>query len=189
MSKAFAWVERVLVCLGIIALVLLVADLGGSAMLVAAGGLLAILYFVGGYFQAPKFSAQITGAGVALRVFSGVLFANAVIGLLFKLLFWTGADTMLWVGAVGAGVMAVLAYLLRERQADLSAVTNRGIVLAAVALAAAVTPSPALFGLLHRDNPALVEKYTDAYENPDDQALEADYRRAAQEDYNQQHAR
>jgi hypothetical protein len=184
MSKAFAWLERVLVCLLVIGVLLELTVVSGAGLLLVVGcGLLSMLYFCGGYFQSPMPAGPVSGGSVALRIVSGIMLSTAVIGWLFYLLFLLGAQPMLWVGGVGSLIVAAVAFVLRRSQFGAAAVAPRSLLAALVSIALALTPSPTLFGIIHRDDPVLVEKFMAYQAHPNDSTLRNDY-----QNYSRQHS-
>lgn len=188
MSKAFARIERVLICLvGIGLLFKLMVWHGGDTLLIICGALLSLLYFFCGYLQSPKPFGPLPGISAALRVSSGVAFSAAVIGLLFRIMFWQGGHYMLWVGTLGSLAATAIAFATRQEHPSVAAVAQRSLIIAALSLIMIFTPSPVLFGFVHRNDLMLVEKFTAQYNNPRDSTLRADYDAYRQQKF-QKHA-
>lgn len=177
MQKAFGWTERVLVCMALLGLVLLLAwDTGAEqVLLIVSLGLLAILYFVAGYFQPSRPGQKPAVKYTLVKMLSGLALANLVVGVLFKLLFWRGEENMLVVGSLSTIAAALAARRLTGPGHDLSGVFRRVALWSMVGGLLFFTNSVMLFGLFYRNNPVLVEKYTAMQAHPGDPRYQADY--------------
>lgn len=135
MNKVFRVVEWLLLALaGLGLLFKTLAWPGGDIALLMGLGFLSTVYFFGGYWQTASGSA-------AIRLFSGVAFSIAIIGLLFKLLHWPGAAVQLLVGSTASLVVTVLAGLASRSTAPaLRGVAVRGGLLVAACVVAFFLP-------------------------------------------------
>lgn len=135
MHKAFRIVEWLLLALaGLGLLFKALAWPGGDLFLLTGLAILSSVYFCGGYWQTASGSTPI-------RVFSGIAFSIAIIGLLFKLLHWPGAAVELLVGIGASLITTVLAGLAsRSTSPALRGVAVRGGLLVAACVVAFFLP-------------------------------------------------
>lgn len=83
---------------------------GGAVILVLAFSALALIYFpLSFYFFSYK---GLNNQKIALSLLGGLCLSAAIIGIMFKLLYWTGAGVMLLTGLAGSVVVLILAYTI-----------------------------------------------------------------------------
>jgi hypothetical protein len=182
MRKAFTLLEAIFATVAVVGLGMRLSFVtGGDFLLVISLGLLATLYFVGGYFQGPAKAAPPAGApdvGTALRIWSGILFSTGITGVLGTLLFWPGFRFHLSLGLVGSLGMLLGSFLASRKLAAsplLNPVFRRSAVVAAVCALVWLIPAPTLFRVFHRNDPALLQKWDLARQHPDNPAYQADF--------------
>lgn len=159
---------------------------GGDFLLVVSLGLLATLYFIGGYFQGSSKSINADGApapdGVALKIWSGVLFSIGITGVLGTFMFWPGFSFHLLIGLVGS-LAILLGLFLAARRAGapaMSLIFWRSAVITGLCAVVWLIPKPTLFRVFHRNDPQLVEKWNRVQQQPNNTTYQAElaaYRR------------
>jgi len=121
--------ERILIGLGILGILLRMLHWpGGNIALVLSLSLLAIFYFAGSYFlfNPTKVTTvdgidykQASAPRVTMAILTGMSLPVAVIGILFKVMYWPGAAVMLLVGAITLlpfAVVALVTYSVKKEE-------------------------------------------------------------------------
>jgi hypothetical protein len=141
-------------------------------ILVISLGSIGVLYFpLAFYFFSDK---EFKRQNLFLSVVLGLFLSFVPVGILFKVLYWPGAQLYLLVGSVTAPVIAVLTYLSLSKATDELNTYYRNIflrsaILAALAILFYATPTATLLKIQHRDNPELARLKTLSYENRDNE--------------------
>lgn len=114
-----------------------------------------------------------TGTGLALSLL--------LMGILFKLQFWPGANTNIAIGLFWSLCILVvsLVKLSGSHAVYYRMICRRVSVLSLVGIALWLTPSRILFGFFHRDHPAYVQAMIRSWENPGD----ADLQKEVEDEY------
>ncbi|MCU0353050.1 MAG: hypothetical protein MUD08_04810 [Cytophagales bacterium] len=109
--------EKIIVVLFVLVLVLRVFDIPGtSALLILLLSTLSILYFAGAfYFFRDRHTKK---QNMPISVVSGVFLSIVPIGVVFKLLYWSGAQVYLLVGSFTAAAFAVVCFLARRKASE-----------------------------------------------------------------------
>ncbi|RYU78176.1 hypothetical protein [Hymenobacter persicinus] len=181
MRKAFKLLEITFAAVALVGLVMRISLLkGGDFLLVLSLGLLSVLYFAGGYFQGSPNLKSADGPateGAAVKIWGGILFSTGIVGVAGTLLFWQGFGLHLLIGLFGS-LALLLGLFLTARKSNgpvASAVFNRGAIIALLCAAVWLVPKATLFGLFHRDDPQLVEKWNGVQQHPKDPVYQADF--------------
>ena len=184
MKKAFRVIEKTLIVLAIFGLCFkLMLWKGGDFMLVISLLVLSMLYFPAGYFQSDAATqtgnraANSSAATILLKVLSGIAFSTLVIGMLFKLLFWSGASMMLIAGLLTLVPILVWA-VVSSKSFTIpapTAVFRRGAIIAALGIGAALISNSTLYRVFHRNDPQLVQKWIRMTENRDNPVYRAEF--------------
>lgn len=180
-------VERIgwlLALVGLVAKYYLFAT--ADTLLIVGVGTLATAYFLQAYapHSAALASPEMAEAGffseqqaisppflsiVATKVI-GIGSAPTLLGILFKLLFWKGATSMLLVGVFS--LFIALALLANGGQ-----FSRKGFIILTLGVGAIITPTEILVRQFYRDDPALVEKMIFQHQHPHDKAAQAEITR------------
>ena len=113
--RTLRFLEKFFIVLTVIGILLKLTGAGGGGIFIVTGSFfLSIIYFFGTYFllQEPA-----TKKGILwLSVFTGITFSICVVGILFKLQFWPGAEINLLTGMVLCALTVIVAIFLRNRK-------------------------------------------------------------------------
>jgi hypothetical protein len=176
MQKVFGWLERLLVGIAVIGSVLILSSTsGGAGMLVLSLGFLSLLYFLGGYFQPVQTEQKFSVKVALVKVLSGFTLSVLVIGLLFKLMVWSGAAVMLLIGICGTVVVAIIAFALTHAEYNVAGILRRSAIWSGLGAVLFLTSSTTLFALHNPDDPVLIEKFKTREAHPDDPAIQSDF--------------
>jgi hypothetical protein len=89
---------------------------GGGVVIVFAFSLLAMLYFPGGfYFFSDK---KIKNSNLALSIISGMFLSITLVGILFKIQYWPGANVNLKVGCITAPILLAVIIFMKSKAAE-----------------------------------------------------------------------
>lgn len=141
-----------------------------SILLVLTLSGLAILYFGFGFYL---FSLNnLKEQNLPLSIAGGVFLSMGIIGILFKLMYWPGADMMLVI-PLPLILMFFLLPFFFFKNSDIRRYYHRmqirtGVV-GLLCLVLYFTPNSTLLALQHWDNPELARLKAKAYDNPDNQ--------------------
>jgi hypothetical protein len=192
MYASFRFLEKSLIALTLLGILLKCSLLKGGDFLLFLGlGLLSMLYFVGSYFQARAVLGDIpltstTSAIIsskptsyaALKIISGIVLSTIVVGILFKLMFWQGSDPQLVSGLIGSILLTGWAYAASKATGATYSipkkVLRRSTLVVLLGALVWVTPSTLLFSFFHRNDPTLVQKWTQWQAHPNDPDYLAD---------------
>lgn len=178
-------VEIGLIGLFVIALVLHILHLPGSALLLILSlGILAILYFLFGVvlfnnqdikgrlnelsenaYKRPNIGAKFKNIGI------GVVFTIAVEGILFKLLSWPGANILLIFGIVGLSIVTVISVRTNSKDKASSDMLKRIILFGGLGVFLFLIPTKTWLNFTYPDNPEYVQAVLDYQENPTNKEL------------------
>lgn len=158
-----------------------------DTLLMVGIGTLAVVYFLQAYAPNPTtlvtpnleedsvFLKQTTTsppsflAFVATKVI-GIGSAPTLLGILFKLLFWKGATSMLLVGIFSLLIALILL-------ASTGQFSRKGLIIATLGIGSLLIPTETLVRQFYRDDPALVEKMIVQLYHPSDKAATAEVQR------------
>lgn len=109
--------EKVLSILFIISLIFkLLSWPGSSALMLLSLTLLALCYFpFGFYFFSDK---NFKNQNIGVSIIFGWFLSIAIIGIEFKLMHWPGANAMLIIGSLTAGILTIIAYKMYEKASE-----------------------------------------------------------------------
>lgn len=116
---------------------------------------------------------EISQARIGGTVLVGLTLAILVIGILFKMLFWEGADAILQVGLVGSfiAVAVGMSRYLKTKSPFYIGLFKRIIIYGGLGLVLFLIPEMTLVEMKHKDHPAYLEALRKAKENPDNEEL------------------
>ncbi len=177
--------EIILIGVFIIGLILYTFKLsGGSFLLIMSLGSLSVIYFL---FGAILFkNTNVTGTldklsknglnkgnvKIALKKFGiGYAFSVAVIGILFKLLSWLGADIMLMIGTIGICIVAVILVSKQRKDKRSSNIVKRAILFGGLCLFLLLLPTKTWLNFRYPDNPDYVQAVLEYQEDPTNKEL------------------
>ncbi|HCW06493.1 MAG TPA: hypothetical protein DGG95_03900 [Cytophagales bacterium] len=181
-------IERIILLVFFLA-ILLKAGLfrGTRASLEISTLLLSMLYFYFGFalFNGIGFRAMFkksSYAGVSVGKISGAIalglaLSSVLIGILFKLMFWPGANEMIMIGGTGLLIILLVAsvvMVIKKKSLDsfYKGIFLRGSVALIFALVFFFTSQKSLIRFFHRDNPTFAELMIKAMGNPQDEELQ-----------------
>ncbi|MBO0358127.1 hypothetical protein J0X19_09245 [Hymenobacter sp. BT186] len=184
MQKVFSFLEKSSVILAGIGLMFnLLLWKGGDFMLIISLTFLSVIYFFGSYFQRAmpvRHGQDITTTSATtalLKIFIGIAFSTMIVGLLFKLLFWKGSFVMLTASIVATACILLWALVTSKSLTKPSetAVFRRSGIILSLGIADLLISSSTIYGIFHRNDPQLVEKWTRMSQHPENAAYKADF--------------
>jgi len=118
----------------------------------------------------------------------GFFLSIIVIGILFKLMIWSGSHEMLTIGTTGLVITLLAAgvvFLIKRKNLDLfyQGIFVRGAFAILFAVIVFLTPGRSLIRIYHRDNPVYAELMIKALENPEDEELQKQFDDAREKEY------
>jgi glucan phosphoethanolaminetransferase (alkaline phosphatase superfamily) len=183
--------------LGILLKLLLIRS--GNPVLIISASLLSFVYFYFGFallngigframFKKASY-ANISTGRILGAIGVGFFLSIILIGLLFKLMIWNGAQEMITIGATGLFMVllaACVVMVIKRKSLDsfYKGIFVRGGVALLLAVIVFLTPGRSLIRIYHRDNPAFAELMIKALENPQDEELQKQYEEAREKEYN-----
>ncbi|NNC85012.1 MAG: hypothetical protein HKN75_02955 [Bacteroidia bacterium] len=104
----------------------------------------------------------------------GFALSAIIIGVLFKLQFWTGAEFNLLIGFIFTGIIFLIAFpfYLRNKTAFYNRIIKRILIISSVGLMAYVVPTDSLVDLYHGHNPEYAELYKKRLKDRDNVELQ-----------------
>lgn len=162
---------------------------GGNIMLILSISALSVIYFpLAFYFFSYK---GIKNQIFPLSIIGGIALSAAVMGILFKIMYWPGSDVMLMIGVGASILIVVLSFILGKsathHQAHTTSFANdsnnhnilldqyyrnlqiRSCVIAAVGIFLFLTPTTSLVAFQYRYDPELVRLKVRSIEEPHNQ--------------------
>jgi hypothetical protein len=177
--------ERILAVAIVVGLVLkfsLIA--GGDFILLLAMMTLASIYFPIGFlffnqirlrdiFKNSSALKDMTAFKACFAIGTGVGLSTIIIGALFKLLNFTGANAMLVAGLSVTTIIVVVAIILsvKNNHANSKFILWRASVVGAVGVVLLFTSGLAIVKLQYRDHPAYIDAYTNYSNDPQNEEL------------------
>ncbi len=133
---------------------------GGSVFVILSLLGIAFCYFpLGFYFinDKPVFKKK-----VGLSILYGWLLSIALIGILFKIMFWPGAGPMLVIGGISLIPLLIVAVVLNNKSDEESKVFNRNLLIRTSTIAFLtffyfLIPSESILKFQYRNDPTLYE--------------------------------
>lgn len=171
--------ERILIALFVLACVLRIFHLpGGGLLTVLSLFVLSVFYIVGGYwllaYGTKKESTYENNT--ALSILAGIALCFAIIGVLFRLMIWPGDFVELIAGCVFTGAVLIAgAILFKGKPNYYRQLFIRVGAVFFISLILLFVSGMDVYRFVHRDDPALIEKFGKVKENPDDSAAAEDY--------------
>ncbi len=134
--------------------------------------ILSLLYFGFGFYL---FSDKALGRqNIPFSITAGILLSILPIAILFKLLYWGGAEVMLVTGIICAFIVLIITVLSNKTKDNLQTYYNnmlkRTIVLGLAVVVLYITPLSTLLNLQHHDDPELARLKIEAFKNPNNKA-------------------
>jgi hypothetical protein len=176
--------EIIIATLAIIALVLNLMLIPGSGMLtVLSFSILAVIYF---YFGLVIFNdvtvkevlkIRSISELIALRnigaVATGAALALTIIGLMFKIQLWPGANINLSIGLFGLAVVTILGAIKYSKSKSnyYTKIFSRVAIIGGLGLIVFLLPKTSLVEFQYRNHPAYVEAYKKAMADPNNKEL------------------
>ncbi|MCU0431684.1 MAG: hypothetical protein MUF42_17115 [Cytophagaceae bacterium] len=158
-----------------------------STLLITGLGTLGISYCI----LLPVFlNIPLKSFSILAMMFCGVGLSIALVGVLFRLNFWPGASTLLYIGC-GAALMVLVYAYLNSRQLELLQTYDpgekpaynfylpllyRAAAVLLLALSVTVWPETRQYAFWNRNDPELVRLYMRMKENPQDQKAQLAWR-------------
>jgi hypothetical protein len=120
-----------------------------------------------------KSSYKIGTSSIVLAIVTGMCLSILVMGLMFKLLGYPGADLLLMVGLPFTIVITAVAMFYRKKleKAFYANTLKRGFIISSLALIALFTPYKVWVGIQYPNNPEYAKVLLELHENPDDVEL------------------
>jgi hypothetical protein len=164
--------ERIVVGFALLGLIMKFLHLPfSSPLLIIALGTLAIIYFPGGfYFLNPDKPEKPNH--ILLAIF-GLCLSISAIGTLFKIMYWPGAQTNLFIGCITLPVIVGIVLKLKadssdERSVMYTSVLLRAVIWFFVVAALYTTPLATQIRIQHWNDPELARLKTQSYTHPED---------------------
>lgn len=179
--------EKVLSIIFIISLLIkLMHWPGGSAIMILSLLGLALCYFpLGFYFLNEK---NVFKQKLGISIVFGWLLSVAIIGILFKLMFWPGSGPMLIIGFLTALIFSIIAFfmfknaLTGETKHFHKNLLLRSLILFVLSFICYLLPNEVLINHYYSQEPILKDLYLKQIQNPNDKEIqkEIDIYRAQQ---------
>lgn len=115
---------------------------------------------------------ELSRGQVIASIVAGLGLSAITVGVLFKLMYWAGANEMILVGCFL--LLGPLGYSVLNFKAKAQTAKNillRGILIGGVGLVIFTTPKDTLLSMLYREHPGYVEAYKNAMKEPDNAVL------------------
>ena len=178
--KNFERIVATIALLGIILKLCMVSS--GSILIVISLSTLYIFYFLSFIFlNGIRFrdifkreSYKHTNAKRIIGAIGiGFALSTIIMGILFKLLFWTGADQQLIVGLPLAAFISIIAFIfyLRNKIEYYRRIFRRVAIIGGFGLLLYLTPTNTLVDLYYRNDPEYAELYKKVLSDPYNQEL------------------
>lgn len=177
--------EKILGIIILIGIILMLIPIpGGSILAILGVGLLSLLYFYLGFAFFNGIRARnmfkkasyvgIKGIRIAGAILTGMSLSTVVVGILFKVMLWNGASSMLLISFVPLLVLIVISTIkyLPNKEIYYKNILVRSAVFGGIALFLLILPVNTILKLRHRNNPEYVNAVIAASEHPDDEALQ-----------------
>jgi hypothetical protein len=102
-------------------------------------------------------------------ILTGWLMSITILGILFKIMSWTGATIVLASGIIGSIIILIIGFLKYQKSNSLfyPRVFKRVIIILIIAVALFVIPTEVMMRIKNRDNPAYAEALIKAGKEPD----------------------
>lgn len=143
---------------------------GYSILLILSLLIISLLYFpFAFYFFSDK---SLKTQNIFLSIFGGMILAIIPIGVLFKLMFWPGADISLIGGITLTAIFLILTYFMYKKSStDLNTYyknyLTRILFWLVISIIFYSISKKQLLQIQHSNDPKLLELKINAYENPD----------------------
>lgn len=153
---------------------------GGAVMHLFSLAGLALIYFPGSfYFYSDK---SIKNQNIPLSIITGFFLSIIPVGVLFKVLYWPGAQINLLVGTVSAIIIyGIVIFLQSKAEEDLKTYYKnmkvRTTVLMVAGLLFYLTPTATLLKIEYWDDPEFARITTLHYANPENEEYHEEYRK------------
>jgi hypothetical protein len=157
---------------------------GGDSILLLAMMTLASIYFPLGFlffnqirlrdvFKNSSSLKDVTASRAIFAIAAGIGLSTIVIGALFKLLNFTGANPMLFAGLSVTGVVLIFAVVLFVRNNDVNSkfILWRAGVIGAIGVVLLLTSGLAIVKFQYRNHPAYIEAYINYSNDPRNEEL------------------
>jgi|SRR6185437_10689589 len=163
--------EKVIACLFVIGLLFkfVLHFPGGGIILVVSLMLLSLIYCpLAFYFFSDK---EIKKQNLALSIVSGFFLAIVPMGILFKIMYWPGSETQLFICIITVPIiLGIIYYLKNKALPELTTYYKnmllRTFVLSILAAILYATPTETLINIQERKDPELARLKTLSYTNP-----------------------
>lgn len=185
-------IEQITAALGVIGILMkLLLISGGDAVLGIALSFVALIYYPLGFFYFNSIPISkifkkesyknMTFAKGAAALGGGLIFAMLLIGILYKLLQFPGAEFMLTIG-LKAGtlflVVLLISYFMNRESLFLKKMLSRAILFVGISGVLFAIPGLVLVKVFYRDNPEFIKAYEKAAMNPNDRDLQLEMEEA-----------
>lgn len=178
--------ERILFIFFVLGLLLKFSDLPfAGPLLVVTLPTIAMLYCPGAfYFFSDK---EISRQNIPLSVGAGLVLSIVTIGILFKLMYWPGAQSQLFLGVVLAPIVFILVLVFQSKAKEelkkyYQQMVLRMTIWTVLGVSLYMTPKESLIEFQHRNNPELARLKIQSYSNPDN----VEYKKQLEEYYIQE---
>ena len=142
----------------------------GSVLIIISASIISTLYFVVAFYLFCD--KNIKNQKLSLSITSGIFLSIIPLGVLFKIMYWPGAQNLLLIGSILASILyAIIYYFNSKANHDLknyykNMLTRTG-VLTVLATFIYIVPLSALLEIQYREDPELVRIKTLYYSNPE----------------------
>lgn len=163
--------EKVMISIFILAFIAKLFNLPGPSIpLILSSGIISILYFPGAfYFFSDKLLKR---QNIALSIIGGVVLALIPIGILFKIMFWPGAQVELAFSLILTPILLIITILLSKKNNEELKVyyknyLTRIIFWLTLCVVFYFVSNSTLIKIQNHNDPELVRLKIQSYENPD----------------------
>ena len=112
-------------------------------------------------------------------IVTGWVMSFIILGILFKIMSWTGATFVLASGIIGSIIILIIGFLKYQKSKSLfyQRIFKRVIIISAIASALFIIPTEVMMRIKHRDNPAYAEALIKAEKEPDNMEAQKELER------------
>ncbi|MCT4624088.1 MAG: hypothetical protein N4A46_10740 [Schleiferiaceae bacterium] len=159
---------------------------GADILMILGGGTLAMFYYVGGYFvihnvSLRKLLKEKKGKDMSPAVLIGSIvagwdFSLIVLGLLFKIMFFPGADNMLILGVIFLTLIQIGSIFTRKTNPEaFSRFFNRVLIWFGLGVSATFVSNNTIIDYRYGHDPAYADAFKAYLQNPQDSAAAHDF--------------
>jgi len=110
-------------------------------------------------------------------ILTGWLMSFIILGILFKIMSWTGATILLTFGIIGSIIILIIGFLKYSKSLFYKGIFKRVILISTISIVLFIIPTEVVMRVKHRDNPAYAEALIKAGKEPDNMEAQKELER------------